>query len=256
MEQKQKKTHSHGGHRQRLRNKALAAGISHWPEHEVLELILTYAIPQKDVNPLAHDLIECFGSLAGVLDTPPNELVKINGIKDHAATFLALLPKFYEYYIHSKENNTIFLNNIHQAIKYFKKINKDNIFEEFYVFCLDNKNKLIKTIHINGMKTASIDVPLKDFSNAILMKECKAIVILHTHPGGNCSPTNADVEATKRLINSAYTVGVDIIDHLIVCDNMYYSFSKNRLLDRLKAEVLNKTFTDITYTSIINKIEE
>ena len=250
MDKNKKKTHSHAGHRQRLRNKALAAGINYWPEHEVMELILTYAIPQKDVNPLAHDLIECFGSLAGVLDAGTEELSKINGIAEHAATYLTLLPKIYEYYQNSKNKGEVILANIHQSVKYFKTISKVNDVEDFYVFCLDNKNKLLKTVHINGIKAASIDISLNDFVNSIIVKDCKSIVIMHTHPGGNPNPTNADVLATKRLVDAAFAVGIGVDDHIIVSEDSYYSLSTNHLLDSIKDSVRKQKLANIQYAFI------
>lgn len=84
--------HHHTGHRQRLKAEFLARGLEGWPDHKVLELLLCYAIPQGDVNGLAHELMERFGSLAGVLDASVEELKKVPGVGEHTAVLLRMLP--------------------------------------------------------------------------------------------------------------------------------------------------------------------
>ena len=85
----QEKKHSHAGHRQRFKNKVLETGIEHLPYHEVLEFLLMYAIPQKDVNPLAHELISNFGSFSAVLDADYDQLKKIKGVGHETALFIS-----------------------------------------------------------------------------------------------------------------------------------------------------------------------
>lgn len=84
--------HHHTGHRQRLKAEFLARGLEGWPDHKVLELLLCYAIPQGDVNGLAHELVERFGSLAGALDASVEELKKVPGVGEHTAVLLRMLP--------------------------------------------------------------------------------------------------------------------------------------------------------------------
>ena len=119
----EKKKNPHTGHRQRMKDKARAIGIGAWPHHEVLELLLTYAIPQKDVNPLAHELIDKFGSLAGVLDVGWEQLSKIKGLGKEASLFLSLLPDIFNKYKASKDIGSVALDTTSKCVKYFKSIN-------------------------------------------------------------------------------------------------------------------------------------
>ena len=233
----QKKKHLHTGHRQRLKKKAVNGGIEHWPEHEILELILTYAIPQKDVNPLAHGLIDQFGSISGVLDAGYRQLIKVKGIGESAATLLSLLPDIFSKYNESKHSESTILDTTRKCVDYFKSINRVKEHEQFYVFCLNAKKKLIKTTHINSTFKSSVTFSVTEFIEIITSCSTKAIVVLHTHPSGDSNPTQADIYATKQLMNICNTLGIVFDDHIIIADSEYYSFSHSGLRDSIKAHL-------------------
>ncbi len=224
----EKKKHSHAGHRQRLKEKAVKAGIEHWPEHEVLELLLMYAIPQKDVNPLAHELIDKFGSIAGVLDAGYKQLEDVKGIGSSAATLLSLLPDMFSRYNTSKNKEPIILDTTYKCVKYFNDSQRVKSFEQFYVFCLNAKKKLINTTHIDSALASAVTVPIKDFAH--IVAQCKAIVVVHTHPGGDSHPTQTDIIATERLMRVCNTLGVSFDDHIVIAENEYYSMAHSGIL--------------------------
>lgn len=240
MEEKQKKKHSHGGHRQRVKDKAIQAGIEHWPSHEILELMLMYAIPQKDVNPLAHELIDTFGSIGGVLDAGFEQLIKIKGIGKDSALFLSILPDIFSKYTASKNTGDILLDKSGRIVNYFRTIDRVRDTETFYIFCLNNKRCLIKTVKFNSDLESFIKIPLADFASKIGFKGNKSIVIMHSHPNGDVQPTQADMQATKKLIRLAKTIGVGVNDHIIITDSHYYSFLDSDLLAGLINEVENE----------------
>jgi len=239
MEQKKEKKHSHTGHRQRIKEKALKGGIDHWQYHEILELLLTYAIPQKDVNPLAHELIDKFGTFGGVLDAGYDQLVKINGIGQGTALFLSLLPEFFTKYTASKNADSILLDTSYKCVNYFKTIGRIRRVEDFYVFCLDAKKRLIKTVRLDSGMASAVNIQLTEFAEEISFKGNKAIIIMHSHPNGNPQPTKADIVATKRLIDIGMTLGIRVDDHIIVTDKEYYSFKHSGLYQDLIDEVKN-----------------
>lgn len=233
----EKKKHSHKGHRQRLKNKALEGGIEHWPHHEVLELILTYTIPYKDVNPLAHTLIEKFGTLSNVLNAGYEHLKKIDGVGHETALFLSLLPDIFDRYNASKNTESILLDTPGRCVNYFRTTNHIKNYEEFIVFCLDNKKRLIKTIRMNKGTASSVSFSLKEFTNQISFPSNRHIVVMHSHPGGDSNPTASDIIATKRLLTACFSVGVNMLDHIIVAESEFYSFLKDNLFNKMVNEI-------------------
>lgn len=252
----EKKKHPHTGHRQRLKDKALKGGIQYWPPHEVLELLLTYSIPQKDVNPLAHDLINTFGSLANVFEASYEQLKTVNGVGDGTALFLSLIPEMFNKYEESKNSQGIILNSPQKCLTHFKRLSQEEGIEEFLIFCIDSKKKLLKTIKLDGGKVASFQFSITTFARSIASDKYKSIIIMHSHPSGNPNPSKADRDATKRLIETSKSVGIEIDDHIIVGDNEYYSFLRSGLLDQLKAEVEGGGWEFIDSSKEINFEEE
>ena len=230
----------HKGHRQRLKQRAQHLGLENLPYHEVLELVLTYSIPHKDVNPLAHRLIDSFGSLAGVFDAGYEQLKGFDGIGHETALYLSLFPQLINCYNASRNNQTIILGNVKACVRHFREVTNVKNHEEFYVFCLDAKKKLIKTIKMDNGTPSSITISITALVERLAGSGAKSVVIMHVHPGDNVLPTNADVEATRRIISVCYTLGVAVEDHIIVSDTSYYSFSHNSLFDSLVKDVAEK----------------
>ena len=106
----------HAGHRARMRERFMKEGLSGFSEHEVLELLLMFAIPQRDVNPLAHRLIDRFGSLSAVLESSPAELTRVDGVGENAAALLSLMPQLMGYYQHSAMGRKPVITNLAEAL--------------------------------------------------------------------------------------------------------------------------------------------
>ena len=236
----QKKKHSHKGHRQRMKEKALNGGITHWQYHEILELILMYSIPQKDVNPLAHELIEKFSTLGGVLDAGYDQLSKINGVGKETALFLTLLPEIFSKYTASKNIDAVVLDTTDKCVNHFKTVGRVRKIEDLYVFCLDNKKRLIKTVHIDSGLASAVNFSITDLAEQIAIKNNKSVVIMHSHPGGNSNPTQSDAIATKRLMSMCATLGIKVDDHIIVADNEYFSFYHSGLYETILNDIKRK----------------
>ncbi|MBQ7798427.1 MAG: RadC family protein [Clostridia bacterium] len=234
MEQKK---NSHKGHRQRFKLKALEGGIEHWPAHEVMELILMYVIPQKDVNPLAHELIDTFGSISGVLDAGYEQLKEFKGIAHESALFLTLLPDIFLKYNASKNVDRVMMDTTHKCVSHFRNVDRVRNTENFYVFCLDNNKRLIRTFKFDSGLSSAVGVPLTDFVKQISLCNSKSIIVMHSHPSGDSNPTSADIAATKQLIASSHAVGVKFEDHIIVTDRHYYSFLNSNFLRAMKKEL-------------------
>ena len=131
----------HEGHRQRLKNRFLTEGLDHFEEVQVLELLLFYCIPQKDTNPIAHALLDRFGSLAQVLEAPPSELKKVPGVKDAVATYLPLITSACRYYLVNRSSNGVILNTIDECGKYLLPFFCGRRNETVYLLCLDARRE-------------------------------------------------------------------------------------------------------------------
>ena len=249
----------HKGHRQRLKNRA-SKSLETMPYHEILELLLTYTIPYKDVNPLAHELIARFGSLGGVLDAGYDQLLKCDGVGHETALFLSLLPEIYIKYSSSKHVGRVVLNNVSSCINYFRSIANIKKVEEFYVFCLDAKKRLVKTLTVNGGNASSVSVDLSYFTESVSAEGISSIVIMHIHTGSSIYPTRADLIATKRLVSVCYMLGINVEDHIIVGEQDYYSFVSNGLFHMLSKDVSKSLvkiigIDDLEYESIRNSFK-
>ena len=233
----QKKKHLHSGHRDRVKNKAIENGIEAWPYHEVLELMLMYSIPQKDVNPLAHELIDTFGSFGAVLDAGYDQLCKVDGIGKGTALFLSLLPDVFTKYRASKNVGAISLNDVGDCVRYFRDTDRVKSNETFYILCLNSRKNLVKVVKVDSPFPSVVNISRTWFAEKILFKSTKSIVIMHSHPNGDSNPSLADVEATKMMINTANLLGIKVDDHIIITDDYFYSFKKSLLLNKINNEI-------------------
>lgn len=230
------KENIHKGHRERLRGLA-EKGIQNLPEHQVLELLLSYVIPQKDTNPLAHSLINRFGSLAGVFEATPTKLKQVNGIGDVAASFIHLCSQLPQVYKDSKIKDKVVLSSPRQAIEYFNNIISIGPVEKFYIAYLNSKCEIIKTENFTNGNISKISVDLKSLTYSILEQNASGVIICHTHPTGLAKPSKEDLVFTKQLTLAIHTMGIKMLDHIILSNNSHFSFLNEGLLDEYKQEL-------------------
>jgi DNA repair protein RadC len=219
------------GHRARLRERFRRTGFNGFQDYEAIELLLGYAIPRKDVKPLAKELIKRFGSLKGVLDAQFDELRSIDGLSDRSATFINIL----------KECGTLYLRE--GVIEKRKKISSTSALldycrsamsglrdEQFRAVFLNSQNEVIEDEVINeGTVNQSVVYPRKVMERA-LHHGATAMIFVHNHPGGSCRPSREDKALTAELVNIAKGLGIRVHDHLIICRSGYFSFLESGLL--------------------------
>lgn len=244
MEKYKKMTNNiHKGHRERLRNQLLKGGIDNFSDYQIVEMLLAFTIPYKDTNPLAHRLLDEFGSLANILDAQPDELCKISGIGTKTATFLTSLPDVFRVYKISKSQNNESLNSPKLAYEYFESripIIKD---EMFYYACLDNSNHVIKFSQFGRGGISHINVNIRDFTNEILKVPTCGVIICHTHTSGQPRPSFNDIEFTKKLLASLRLLGISLLEHIILSPSGFYSFCNARLIDEFNI-IVDKLLSD------------
>lgn len=229
----------HINHRSRLKNKFIDNGFSTFLEHEMLELLLFFSIPQADTNPTAHRLIEKFGSLKGVFDAPIDTLMTIDGIGTNSAILIKLLPSLMHEYLKQENREQLFIENQLQAKSYVEKLFSGVSLESFYVICLNAKSEIVDTKEMNSGTASKVDVQIRQITDYILKQNCDRIIITHNHPTGEKEPSNDDIRMTQKLFNSCVLNDIDILDHIIYSPSGIYSFAENGLMNQIKQSILN-----------------
>lgn len=220
----------HKGHRARLRDRLLREGLQGFAPHEVLELLLCFAIPQRDVNPLAHALLHTFGSLSGVLEATPEELQRCPGIGENTAALLALMPQLSGYYLRDRLRERPKLCTASDAGAYCKTLFFGVANESVYLVCLDGQARVI---HPALVRSGTIDeAPLypREVVETALRHRAHSVVLAHNHPGGDVTPSTADYDATRTVLTALAVVDIRVIDHIIVAEKGFFSMAQQDML--------------------------
>ncbi len=222
----------HDGHRSRMKKRFLRHGLDNFDDHNVLELLLFYAIPRRDTNQLAHRLMETFGSLAGVLEAPVEALTMVEGVGESAATLLRLIPECAQRYLLAKNEVGEILATSEAAGKFFIPRFLGSSTEVVYMACLDAKLKVIdcRPVGSGGMSHAHVEVGAV-VGHAILQK-ASAVILAHNHTSGIALPSREDETATRRLQEALALVGITLVDHIVVAGDDFVSLSDNGFLER------------------------
>lgn len=220
----------HEQHRERLKKQFVQNGIDGFDDHNVLELLLFYAVARKDVNPIAHSLLNHFQTLAGVFDARYEELVKVEGVGDHTATLIKLIPQVSRRYLISRESRNQVLNMPQLAAAYVAPYFFGVREERVYLLCLDAKCKAIgiKLIERGTVDTANVSI--RKVVEAALSLNSVSVVMAHNHPSGNAIPSEEDRVVTQRVYKALKAVDVNLLDHIIVADGQFVSMLDSHLI--------------------------
>lgn len=220
------------GHRKRLRERFLKSGLKGFSEHEVVELILTLAIPRRDVKEPAKKLIACFGNLRGILDAPAEELQAVEGIGQVTSAALRIIRETANLYLQQKAEAEMSLSSPETLYEFWRsKLGgpRDEVFEVAY---LDSAHRLLRD-GVERMEEGTIDrasVYPRRIMEAALRRGAAALIFAHNHPNENLTPSEQDKLLTRALVLAATTLQITIIDHLIVSKDGIFSFRKEGLL--------------------------
>lgn len=217
----QRNQNIHAGHRERLRERFSRSGLDDFADHEVLELLLTYAIPRVDVNATAHHLIERFGSVAGALDALPEELCDVEGIGPAAAQFLTMLPCVFRRYALNKSKPGEPMDTLAKIGEFLHAKYTGITFERVYLLLFDNSMRLIDCCHLDDGAVNSSKVTVRRVVELCMFKHASCAVLAHNHPMGLAIPSGADIEVTRSVENAMEAVGMTFLEHIIVTENSY-----------------------------------
>ena len=215
----------HDGHREKMRQRFLRGGLDAFADHEALELLLYYAIPRKDTNPIAHALMERYGSLSAVLTAPVEDLEKVEGIGESAAVLLKLAPQLYRKARLSDAEQETVLNSVSRVGAYLLDRFAGEKNEVLYQLCLDRKGKLLACKKLGEGDIASAELDIRRLVENALLTGASSVILAHNHPSGVALPSEEDYIATSRAKEALAVVGVVLTDHIIVADGDFVSMS-------------------------------
>lgn len=219
----------HDGHRQRLKGRFLRDGLDGFTEIQILELLLFYSIPRRDTNPVAHALLDRFGSLARVLDAPVEQLTKVEGITGNSAALLKLSKDIARCYDISKAGEETILLTIDQCGDYLKAFFRNRRNETIFLLSLDAKLKVLACQEVGEGSINYASVPVRRVVEMALETGATSVVLAHNHPSGIALPSAEDVQTTRRLAAALSAVEIKLVDHIVVADGDYVSMVQSGL---------------------------
>lgn len=223
--------HKHDGHRDRLRQRLIKSGADSLENHEIIELLLYYAVPRKDTNELAHLLMDSFGSISAIMDAPFSCLSEVDGIGESSALLLKLIPVLARLYMEDKYKNLDKImteEKVHKMILN-KFIGRTN--ENIALMLMDSKHKLLFFGIVCEGNTNASDIHIGKIMNLAVKYNAAYCILAHNHPSGVALPSNQDLETTRALSSAFRLLGVRLLDHIIVADNDSISLLDSGLCD-------------------------
>lgn len=227
----------HDGHRERTKRRFLKSGLDAFEPHNVLELMLFFAIPKRDTNELAHRLIETFGSFDKVLEADVEQLAKVKGMGEHSATLLKLFLASYGYYEREKSKEGFIATSSNEVVNYVKSLYVGEKNEIVYLLCLDVKLKLINCVKISDGSVNSASVSVRRVVEAATANGAVAVILAHNHPNGFATPSAEDIMTTKRILKALYPIDIQLSDHIVVGTNGAVSMADAGVIYNMKQEL-------------------
>ena len=218
----------HTDHRKRMKERFLAEGLDHFNDINALELLLFYCVPQKDTNPIAHELIDHFGSLAAVIDAKPEELENVFGVGKGVTTFLSLIKQLERYCQIQRSEAGAFLSSLDQCGEYLLPKFHGLSNETVMLLCLDAKSKVLCCRKVGEGSVNSAGIPVRKIVEIALNANASSVVLAHNHPSGLAVPSVEDIQTTHKVAQALSMVDVVLADHFVVADDEFVSMVLSR----------------------------
>ena len=221
--------HYHG-HRERLRARFMESGAQALADYEMLELVLFRAVPRRDVKPLAKDLLLKFGSFAEVISAPPARLAEVGGLGEAAITELKIVQAAAHRLAKGQVTKRAALSSWTAVIDYVRAAQAFAEKEQFRILFLDKKNQVIADeVQQEGTVDHTPVYPREVVKRALELS-ATALILVHNHPSGDPTPSQADVEMTRQVAQVARTLGIQVLDHVIVGKDGHASLKGLKLI--------------------------
>lgn len=215
------------GHRQRLRKRFADAGFDGFHDYEILELLLSYAIPRVDVKPIAKDILRVFGTLAGVFDAPVAELKQIRGMGEKGAVFLSLIRQVEERYLASDLPGKSVFDRPEKVKEHLRMLVQGRGMECFGAIFTDQQHRHIATqVLFEGTVDRAVVYP-RNLMKRALELDAKGMILFHNHPGGTKRASAEDIALTKRMEEASLPLDIKLLDHFLVAGKDVLSFKEH-----------------------------
>ena len=215
----------HEGHRSRLKKKFLLNDMDYFEDHEALELILFYAIPRKNTNDVAHNLLKKFGSLDKILDAPIKILQEVEGVGESAAILIKSISSIIRIYLERKysgSENYLSLKDLSDKLmlKFTSRLE-----EVVAIALVDAKGKLIYDGIVNKGSVSAVEIYARKIIELIVLYNASGVMLAHNHPSGNVTPSLSDIKTTNQITKAAKLLDIQVLDHIIYTRENCYSFA-------------------------------
>ena len=221
--------HYHG-HRERLRDRFREAGTNALSDYELLELLLFRAQPRRDMKPVAKALLAKFGSFAEVISAPEQRLAEVDGIGEASITELKIVHAAASRMLRDEVKKQPVLSSWSAVLDYCRSAQAFADREQFRILFLDKRNQLIAD---EVQQTGTVDhtpVYPREVVKRALELSATAIVLVHNHPSGDATPSRADIDMTKQIVDVARNLGIEVHDHIIVGKHGHTSLKGMKLI--------------------------
>lgn len=222
----------HAGHRQKLRERFIREkGFENFQDHQILELLLFYANPRGDTNPIAHELLERFDNLKNVLEARPERLMTVKGVGDKAATLISMVVPLTRAYERCAMQDQRRVGNCRDAEHYCKSLLMGEQNERFYVVCLNAQCQVVGKRRISEGSLSEVSAYPRSVVETSLNHNAHSVLLCHNHPGGTCAPSREDIASTLQLQRILGALNILLLDHIIVAGTQTYSMIQHGDID-------------------------
>lgn len=224
------------GHRERLRERFLEGGLERFSDEEVVEFLLTLGTPRGDLKLAAREALKRFNTLSGVLSAPMDKLTEIKGIGPKNVLYLKLVHQVAGRYLKDRAETGAYFGSSKAVFDYLFHAMRDLKREVFKVLFLNRKNRLIQDRDIFLGSVAGSPVYPREIVRLALEYNASGLVFVHNHPSGDPTPSPEDRRLTRDLVWASRLMMLQVLDHIIIGNNTYYSFADDGLIRKHEGE--------------------
>ena len=235
---KEKPRNIHAGHRQRKKKSLIKSDLENFSDIEKLEVLLYYTLPFKDTNPIAHSLLDEFKTFNNVINARYEDLLKVDGVGEHTATFFKLLNDTIRvYYTNQVARNHI--TEIKDICEFFQSLYIGIRFEIVHVIALSDMNEIMHYTSFTNHDPSKVEINFGPIISYAVNNNCSKVVVCHNHPNGIAAPSDDDLGFTSKLMSALSICNVDLVDHIIVSPSSVYSMSAAGQIKDIKRNLVN-----------------